>query len=307
MIDCSIIIPVYYNEESLRITFNEIHSKVITKSLHSFEVIFIDDGSGDDSFKVLLELKSEFNDLIKIIKLSRNFGQLSAILSGFSIASGKNLVCISADLQDPPELINDFLNYSTKYQIVIAVRENRDEGIYRTATSAIFYWLMRKLALKNIPKGGFDYFLISSKIKDSILSKNEANAFFQGQILWTGYKPKFIPYRRRIRRHGKSRWTFLKKVKMLIDGVLAYSYLPIRLTSLLGLLISTGGFFYAVIVIIGRITGRTPFIGYAPIIILILILSGFQMIMLGMIGEYLWRTLDQVRDREPYVIEKIYE
>jgi dolichol-phosphate mannosyltransferase len=307
MIDCSIIVPVYYNEESLRLTFNEIHSKVIKPSNYTFEIIFIDDGSGDNSFEVLLELKSEHSDLIKVIKLSRNFGQLSAILSGFSIASGKNLVCISADLQDPPELILEFLEHRENHQIVIAVRENRDEGYYRTATSAIFYWLMRKLALKNIPSGGFDYFLISSKIKDSILEKNEANAFFQGQILWTGFKPKFIHYRRRTRRHGTSRWTFFKKLKMLIDGVLAYSYLPIRLTSLLGLMISAGGFFYAILVIIGRITGRTPFIGYAPIIILILILSGFQMIMLGVIGEYLWRTLDQVRNRSPYVIDKIYD
>lgn len=308
-INCSIIIPVFHNEGSINFAFNEIYSKVINNSSYTFEIIFIDDGSKDNSLNVLLNLQQQFPELIKVIKLSRNFGQLSAILAGFSIAKGETLVNISADLQDPPELINEFLNYSykDKHDIVVACRDGRDEGFYRKCTSRFFYWLMRKLTLKNMPLGGFDFFLISSRIKEIILSKNEANSFLQGQILWTGFKTKFISYERRKRQHGKSRWTFAGKIKMLIDGVMAYSYFPIRLTSVLGGLVSLLGFIYAFIVFIGRFTGNYPFKGYAPIIILILVLSGFQMLMLGVIGEYLWRTLDQVRNRTPYVIEKIYD
>jgi len=308
-IDCSIIIPVFYNEESLNFTFNEIYSKVINKSNYTFEIIFIDDGSEDNSLKVLLELHKKYPELIKVIKLTRNFGQLAAIFAGYKYAKAKCIVNISADLQDPPELINEFLKYKykEKYDIVIACRDGRDEGLYRKITSRFFYWLMRKLTFKNMPLGGFDYYLISSRIKDIILSRNETNSFLQGQILWTGFKTRFIPYRRRKREHGESRLTFAKKIKMLIDGIMAYSYFPIRLTSVLGGLISILGFIYAIIVFMGRITGKYPFKGYAPIVIIILILSGFQMIMLGVIGEYLWRTLDQVRNRPQYIIEEIYD
>lgn len=309
-IDCSIVIPVYFNEKSLNNTFNEIKTKVIEQNnKYNFELIFVDDGSGDNSFKILLELKSKYPDLIKIIKFSRNFGQFAAILAGYKNAAGKCVVNISADLQDPPELINKMVNlfFEEKYETVICTRVERDEGFYRRITSKIFYWLMRKLIFKNMPLGGFDFFLISSRVKDIILSKNEANSFLQGQILWTGFKTKFIPYNRKNRDHGISRWTFPKKLKMLIDGVMSYSYFPIRLTSVLGGLISALGFIYAIIVVIARFTGNYPFKGYAPIVILILVLSGFQMLMLGIIGEYLWRTLDQTRNRPLYIIEKIYE
>ncbi|MCD4664848.1 MAG: glycosyltransferase family 2 protein, partial [Bacteroidales bacterium] len=268
-IDYSIIIPVYFNEGSLVLTFQSLKEKVInTNKDKSCEVIFIDDGSGDNSLNELFLLKKEYPKIIKIIKFTRNFGQLSAILAGYKLAKGNCLIHISADLQDPPELINEFLKYTDeeKYDIVIADRESRDEGFYRKITSKFFYWLMRKLAIKNMPLGGFDFFLISSKIKDIILSRNEANTFLQGQILWTGYKTKFIPYERRKREQGKSRWTFARKIKMLIDGVMAYSYFPIRVMSIIGSITALIGFIYAIVVFFARIFGNVPFKGYAPLV-----------------------------------------
>jgi dolichol-phosphate mannosyltransferase len=158
-----------------------------------------------------------------------------------------------------------------------------------------------------MPQGGFDFLLVSQNVKKLILNNMEANAFWQGQILWTGYNVKFIPYKRMKREIGESKWTFSKKVKYLIDGVLGYSFFPIRIMSILGVIISLSGFLYSIFIIIAKITGNVPFQGWAPLMIIILLLSGFQMMMLGIIGEYLWRTLDEVRRRQLYVIENIYE
>lgn len=310
VIDYSIIIPVYFNEGSLKLTFNNILEKVIKKNDHlSCEIIFVDDGSKDNSFKELLGIKNENTELVKLIKLTRNFGQGKALRAGLELANGKCMIGISADLQDPPELINDMLKayFEDNYEIVACVRNGREESLYRRSTSKMFYYFIKKMSFYNMPTGGFDYYLISNNVKEMILTFREANPFFQGQLLWTGFDIKFIPYKRQKRKIGKSRWTYGKKVKMLIDGVLAYSYSPIRMMSILGGVIAILGFLYAFWLIIAKLIGIALIPGLAPIMILIVVLSGIQMLMLGIIGEYLWRTLDQVRNRPPYVIEKIYD
>lgn len=310
IIDYSIVIPVFYNEGTLKRTFNIIQDEVVQKNKEmSWELIFIDDGSGDGSLKEILALRDENpHAKIKIIKFMRNFGQVSAIAAGYQIAKGKCIINISADLQDPPELINQMLDYfyNDQYEVVVCTRESREESFFTRKTSSIFYSIMKKLSFANMPVGGFDFVLISAKVKDVILSCTEANPFWQGQILWPGYKVKFVSYKRRKREVGISRWTFSKKIKYLIDGIMSYSYFPLRLISSTGIILSMVGFLYAVIIFVLRILGNIP-TGWAPLMIVILVLSGVQMIMLGVIGEYLWRTLDQVRNRPPYVIEKIYE
>jgi glycosyltransferase involved in cell wall biosynthesis len=306
----SIVIPVFNNQGSLSILFDLIMEKVIKQFTDStFEVIMIDDGSSDNSLNELLELKSKFPNYIKIIKFTRNFGQLAAIMAGYNNSTGKCVINISADLQDPPELISEMIKYfeKDKYEIVICTRINRDEGFIRKSTSKLFYNLIRKLSFRDMPLGGFDYVLLSERAKRIVLESKEANPFWQGQILWMGFKIKYIPYKRLMRPIGKSAWTLSKKIKMLIDGILGYSYLPIRLMSFLGLIIALLGFTYAIVIFFEKIFGRVPFKGWAPIIILILVLSGIQMLMLGIIGEYLWRTLDQVKSRPHYIIENIYD
>ena len=166
---------------------------------------------------------------------------------------------------------------------------------------------MRVLSFPNMPEGGFDFALVSLKVKEEIFNRHESNFSWQGSILWTGFDVKFIPYKRKQRKIGVSRWTFSKKIKTLIDGVLSYSYFPIRVMSILGLIVATSGFIYAISIVIAWYFGNVPFTGWAPIMVLVLVLSGFQMLMLGIIGEYLWRTLDQVRNRPPYIIERIFE
>lgn len=309
-IDYSIIIPVYFNAGSLTKTYQKLKSEVLNKKADkNYELIFIDDGSGDTSLQELIELKNKDPETIKIIKFTRNFGQVPAITAGYKLAEGRCIINISADLQDPPELILKMLDYHEKenYKIVVCTREAREESFFRRKTSSVFYHLMKKLSFKNMPQGGFDFLLIGKEVRDLIIKNYEANPFWQGQVLWTGYPVKFIPYKRQKREIGKSRWTFSKKMKYLIDGVLSYSYFPLRIMSITGAVISLLGFLYALFIVIMRIWGNVPFKGWAPIMILILILAGIQMLMLGIIGEYLWRTLDQTRKRPLFVIEKIYD
>ncbi len=309
-IDYSIIIALFNEEQNLSDTFNTLLDKVINQNPEkNAEVLFIDDGSTDNSLKELLSLRKKHPETIRIIKFSRNFGQVAAMLAGYEYARGKCLISISADLQDPPELINNMLSFyfEDKYDVVIAARKDRDESWFRRLSSRFFYKLVKKLSFSEMPKGGFDFFLISNKVRDQILKNDEKNPFIQGQILWTGFRRKYMEYRREERKVGKSKWTFSKKIKYLIDGIMSYSYLPIRIMTFLGLIVSCGGFIYAIIVLIGRLTGNFPFKGWAPIMIVVLVLSGIQMLMLGLIGEYLWRTLDQVRKRQTYIIEEIFE
>src|SRR5690348_2637725 len=308
--DCSVIIPVYYNEGSLKKTFTKVKEQLeANEFVKEYEIIFIDDGSRDNSYNELREIKAEDSAHIKLIKLTRNFGQVAAMLAGYQHAKGKCIINISADLQDPPELIGKMLHefFENKNDIVICTREDREEGWFRKYTSRVFYKIMRKLTFKKMPLGGFDYALISARVADGFRHANESNPFWQGQVLWSGFNPLFIPYQRLKREVGKSRWTFSKKIKYLIDGVLAYSYFPLRMMTVLGIICFLAGILYALLIVITYFFGNIPFKGWAPIMIIVLVLSGIQMLMLGIIGEYLWRTLDQVRQRPSFLIDEIVE
>ena len=309
-IDYSIVIPVYCNEGSLEALYEKLKSDVVEQnSSKTYEIIFIDDGSKDASFEKLLNIKEKNPDHIRLIKLTRNFGQVAAMFAGYHHAKGDCIINISADLQDPPLLINEMLHnfFNENYDVVICHRKSRDESYLRKFTSEIFYTLMKKLSFPDMPAGGFDFFLMSQRVKDTILTNFEANPFIQGKVLWAGFKTKFIPYNREKRMAGKSKWTFGKKLKYLIDGIMGYSYFPLRLMSFVGIIISFMGFAYALIIFCSKIFGGVSIKGWAPLMIIILILSGIQMLMLGVIGEYLWRALDQVRNRPPFIIDKIHD
>ena len=309
-IDYSIILPVYFNEGCLEATFRSLRHEVIEQNpCYRCEIIFIDDGSGDGSLLELMRIRQDNPEIVKIIKLTRNFGQVNALLAGFSHARGRCVVAMSADGQDPASLINDMLkaHFQEEYEVVICTRYGRDESFYRIITSKLFYALMRKLTFPAMPKGGFDFILMGERSLKVFLRNIDVSPFFQGQILWMGFKTKFIEYRRRERVAGVSRWTFGKKLTYLIDGVLAYSFTPIRVSSIMGSVLALLGFMYALIVFISKLFFGNPVKGWAPIMITVLIIGGFQLIMQGIIGEYTWRTLAQARHRDMYVIDEIYE
>ncbi len=309
-IDFSIVIPVYYNEEALESTLSAIREDVLAAQPgRRAEIVFVDDGSGDRSLEVLLRLRREDPALVKVIKLSRNFGQVSALTAGIAHARGRCVVVMSADGQDPPDLINRMLaeHFDENVEIVVFTREGRDESFYRIITSKIFYRMMRRLSFPNMPAGGFDFVLLGRRACDALLRNREAHPFFQGQILWLGFPIKFMKYRRRERKSGRSRWTFGKKFTYLLDGVMSYSYLPIRLISVLGVITALLGFLYAALIFVLRILVGLPVEGWAPLMITVLIMGGLQMLMLGLIGEYVWRTLAQSRNRDLYIIDTVYD
>jgi len=309
-LDYSIVIPVYFNEGSLRQTMRLLAEEVLgCNPGRRGEVVFVDDGSGDGSLEVLTELRQRNPDLIRVIKLARNFGQLNAIIAGLAHARGECAVVMAADGQDPPSLVNEMLSahFDERYEVVICTRQERDESLGRTLASRLFYWLIRKLSFPDMPLGGFDFLLLGRRARDAVLRNWEAHAFFQGQVLWTGFRPKFLRYHRRERISGKSRWSLGSKITYLIDGVVAYSFFPIRLMSFVGILVALAGFFYALLILVMKLAGGVSTYGWAPLMIVILVIGGVQMLLLGIIGEYVWRTLAQSRNREPYIIEEIFE
>jgi dolichol-phosphate mannosyltransferase len=238
-----------------------------------------------------------------VLSFSRNFGQVPAIIAGMKEVTGAAAVSMSADLQEPIELIENMISkWQSGNEIVIGHRVDREDSFIANKASAVFYSLMKYVNPK-MPKGGFDFLLIDQKAIAVFNQIDERNRFFQGDILWLGFSVAFIPYSRLKRTIGKSQWTLSKKLKYFIDGLLNTSYIPIRLMSLLGIIISFFGFLYAIVIAYNRFINNTPFEGWAPIMILILIIGGLIMLMLGIIGEYVWRTYDETRKRPLYIIK----
>jgi len=303
----SFIIPVYYNQGSILKTYETLTAEVFAQlPQFNFEVILIDDGSKDNSFEEIMQVKSLGKEKVKVIQLSRNFGQVAAIYAGYEASKADAMINIAADLQEPVELLIEMLQaYGMEdAEIIAGKRIERDESLYRKATSKFFYMIMNKLSFPDMPMGGFDCFLITSKVRDIVIEMNESNPFLQGQLLWTGLPVRFIPYHRKSRYTGISRWTFSKKIKYLLDGILNYSYAPLRFFSVVGIISFLLGILYSLAIVINYVNGGTPFKGWAPIMITIMIFSGLQLVTLGLIGEYLWRTMEQSKKRPRYIIKK---
>jgi len=300
----SIILPVFRNEGSILKTGNSLRELFATTHTDlQYEIILVDDGSDDSSLEEIKMLISQ-DDNARAISFARNFGQVPAIIAGLRHSKGDAAVIMSADLQDPVELISQMIRaWEQHSQIVICQRADREDSAIARLTSKVFYNFI-KISNPRMPQGGFDYVLMDRAAVDVFNNIDERNRFFQGDILWMGFTTRFISYKRLKRTVGKSQWTFKKKLKYFIDGSLNTSYLPIRFMSLLGLGVSIGGFIYAAVVFYARLIHKVPFEGYAPIVILLLIIGGIIMIMLGIIGEYLWRIYDETRKREIFVIKQ---
>lgn len=297
----SFVIPVFRNAGSIIPTYEKLVGLLTPLKLEQ-EFIFVNDGSDDNSIQELLELHQK-DTAVKVISFSRNFGQVPAIIAGLKEVNGDGVVVMSADLQEPIELIGEMIaKWTAGNEIVIGHRIDREDGFIANKASNVFYKMMRYVNPK-MPKGGFDFMLIDKKALQVLNQIDERNRFFQGDILWLGFNTAFIPYSRLKRTIGKSQWTLGKKLKYFIDGLLNTSYIPIRLMSLLGICFSFFGFLYAIVIAYNRFINNTPFDGWAPIMILLLIIGGLIMLMLGIIGEYVWRTYDETRKRPLYIIK----
>lgn len=300
----SIIVPVYFNEENLPLFYPQLKKFIDESKRFDYEIVFVDDGSGDNSYAELLKLRS-LDERIKVIKLSRNFGSHTAILAGLSHCTGDCATMISADLQDPPEIIIQmFDKWLEGNRVVLAVRADREESFVQKAFSNTYYRLMKKFALKEMPSGGFDCFLIDRKVINILEQLEEKNTSIMGQILWCGFNPAQIHYVRRKREVGKSRWTLSKKIKLFIDSFMAFSYFPIRFISTLGSIIATAGFVYGIFIILDRLINGVVIQGWTSLMVMMLFLFGVNMLMLGVLGEYLWRNFDETRKRPTFIIDE---
>lgn len=298
----SFVVAVYHNEGALSKTHEKIRS-VFSNELthHEYEIIFVDDGSKDGSLQEILRLKEQ-DSRIKVMTFTRNFGQMAAMLAGFKEATGDAVINISADLQDPVELIPQMVEkWQSGSEIVICYRTDRSDTLLAKLFSRLAYGVLR-ISLPQIPPGGFDFVLMDRKVMDEFNAIDVRHRFFQGDLLWTGYRTSSIPYVRLKRTIGKSQYNFAKKLKNFLDAVLDASYLPIRFISLVGLITSALGVLYSASIVISWLRGETPFSGWAPIMIAILLVGGLIMVMLGVIGEYVWRINEEVRKRPNYVV-----
>ncbi len=304
----SIVIPCYYNEENIPVTAARlIENETLFAQDVSFEYVLVDDGSKDGTLEQLKLFKQKYPEKVTIVKLTGNFGSYNAIYAGLQHATGDCTVVISADLQDPPELIVKMHEYwSNGVKVVLANREKRDDGFITSLFAESYHRIIRKYALPNLPNGGFDFCLFDRQARENILDNMQTNTNSLFLLLWLKYDYVTIPYERSKREIGKSMWTMSKKIKFFTDSFFSFSYTPIRLVSVFGIILSFVAGAYAILIIGLRLAGQIELTGWTAMMIVLLFLSAFQMVAIGILGEYLWRSLEASRKRPPYVIDEVY-
>ena len=300
----SICFAVYQNAGSINTLYKKIVEEVCDLfPYHDFELIFVNDGSTDNSLAELKAIKEQSGDSrIKIITFSKNFGQMAAILAGWKYASGDAVINMAADLQDPPSQCSEMIKEWEKgSEIVISYRVSHHTSLTNKATSYLFY----KLVLPDVPPGGFDFALLGKKAIDAVRGLQERNRFYQYDILWTGFGVKYLPYNKVRREVGKSQYNFYKRFKNFMVAFINVSYLPLRLMGFFGILTSISGFMYAINIVYWYYHDGNPIQGWSPIMVMLLVLGGLILFMIAILGEYIWRILDEVKGRPSYIIEDI--
>jgi dolichol-phosphate mannosyltransferase len=307
MLKVSVVVPVYFNEQSLPILFAELVKVegALAKQGCALELIFVDDGSRDNSLAELLKIKEE-RPSTRVVKLTRNFGAIHASKTGFQFVTGDCFMILAADLQDPPQLIPELVTkWRAGAKFVLCARARRDDPVLTKLFSYLYYQLLRFLVAKDYPKGGFDLALMDRSML-LYLQQSAKNINTPLFAYWLGFKPEIIHYVRREREHGKSRWSLTKKIKFFLDSILGFSIVPIRMISAIGIVVSILSFAYGFWVLVNTLLGRMDVRGFATIVALVSFLLGMVIVMLGIIGEYLWRIFDETSDRPEAVIDKIY-
>lgn len=303
----SVVVPVYGNASSLPDLHQRLSAVAAQAPEHEFELVFVDDGSRDSSWQVLQGLAAA-DARVKLVKLSRNFGSNQALLAGLQHAGGDAVATLAADLQDPPELVLEMLaHWKSGRKVVLAARRNRFDPGLTNWLADVFYALFRRYAISSMPRRGFDFFLIDRSVCDLVNRIQENNTYLMGLILWLGFDPACVFYDRPARKdaYGVSQWTGRKKVKYFVDSFVAFSYAPLRAASLLGLATALLGVAYAALVLVLRVTRGFEVQGWASLMVALLVLSGAQLFVTGVLGEYLWRTLDETRKRPRFIVEEV--
>jgi polyisoprenyl-phosphate glycosyltransferase len=302
----SIIIPCYFNEENIPRTWVELqeNEKRFPAGV-DFEYVLVDDGSGDKTYEALHKLHLQHPQKVKVIKLAGNVGAFNAMFAGLEHATGDVNVFIMADLQDPPELMVSMYEYWQKgMRVIIGNRADRQEKGLARWYSDTFHSMVKKYALKQVPDGGFDYVMFDKKVREEILKIREPNTNIFYLISWLNFPYVSIPYVRQKRDAGQSKWTFRKKIKAFIDTFVGFSFAPIRLITITGAVLGLIALITTIIIAVARFAGWIDVQGWSSLMVVLLFVSAIQMIALGIIGEYVWRTLDASRNRPLYIADK---
>jgi dolichol-phosphate mannosyltransferase len=301
----SIVTPAYNEELNLPVMYERLEA-VLGATGFEWEWIIVDDCSRDGTFEVAERL-ARADDRVRALRFSRNFGSHTATICGLEHARGGCAIAMAADLQDPPQTIPALLSgWTAGNRVVWAVRSSR-EGESRSTIlfSQFYYWLMRKVAgLQDMPATGADFVLLDRTVIDAICRFREQNTSFFALVTWMGFRQTSISYEKQARLHGRSGWTVRKKVKLIIDSLTSFTYQPIRWMSLMGLIVSVLGVVYAAVLVLNALLG-SPAQGWTSLMVVVLFLGGGQMFMLGVLGEYIWRGLDESRQRPRYLIDRM--
>lgn len=302
----SIVVPVYYSADTLMDLYQDMKDKILEK-LGEYELVFVDDGSGDNSWDIMNEIH-EMDENVKLVKLSRNFGEHAALLAGLSVCTGDCAVTKQADLQEDSLLILDmYESWKKGNKVVLAIRRSRDESPVKVFFANMYYALVRKFVNKKMPQGGCDCYLIDRQVIEVLQRLDEKNSSLTLQVLWAGFKTDLVYFDRKDREKGKSRWTLAKKYKLVVDSLMSFSYVPIRFMIVVGTVFNIFAFALFISVIVERIKFGAPVVGWASLMCVILCSSGLILMMLGILGEYVWRALDAARKRPPFIIDEMLD
>jgi glycosyltransferase involved in cell wall biosynthesis len=306
----SLIVPIYKNEENIPPLLNAI--KEIEKQLDGIlEVVFVVDGSPDNSFLVLRDRLPGFFARSQLICLSRNFGAFAAIRAGLEAASGDYFAVLAADLQEPPSLVVEMFKAlkNDECDVTVGERLKREDPYLTVIASNLFWWFYRKLIFKNIPPGGVDIFGCNRKVRDQLAVLTERNSSLVGLLFWVGFRSKSIPYVRAKREIGKSSWTFTKKWRYLLDSVYSFSDLPVILLVRMGIVGLLFSIIFGVFVLAAALLHQIDVPGYAATVLVVVFFGTLNLLALGVIGIYIWRAFENTKARPDFILmsSTIYE
>lgn len=302
--EISVVVPVYNEEANLRALNQRLHDTLISLDV-PFEIIYINDGSRDNSPAMLKQLAKEFPS-VRYILLSRNFGHQVAVTAGLDACRGRVVSIIDADLQDPPELIAElYKKLNEGFEVVYAKRRQRKgESFLKLWTAKVFYRILRSITNVAIPVDTGDFRIMHRKVVDNLKLMPEQQKFLRGQIAWIGFRQTYVEYDRAGRHGGKTGYTYGKMLRFALDGITSFSDFPLKLATIMGFAVSGLSFLVLIYALYGRIFSSHVVDGWASLIVSILFLGGIQLLTIGIIGEYIGRISQNVKKRPLYIIDE---
>lgn len=303
----SVIVPCYNEEENIRDFYNELlkNQPFFEEKELDLEILYIDDGSKDKTVQEVKKLREE-DQRVRLVSFSRNFGKEAAIYAGFQKAKGDFVVMMDADLQDPPALLPEMYRYIEQGYDSVATRRvtRKGEPPIRSFFARMFYRIMNKISKTEIIDGARDYRLMTRQVVDSILAMSEYNRFSKGIFGWVGYETKWLEYENIERKKGETKWSFWKLFLYSLDGILAFSTMPLAIASVMGVLFCFLAFLLIVITIVRKLAYGDPTSGWPSLVCIISLVSGVQLFCLGIVGQYLSKTYMEVKKRPIYLVKE---